>query len=433
MCFVMLLLVPIGYAYKRRVVFLFAAASWPVLLPVMLSVYKMKLLPAAVMLLSFNALLAGGAIYRNITDKVKWGYAKKLKDKEEELKKLSVLITGLGIDENRVLEKELAVVKLYEMTKRMSGALKFEEILSIFGEILRDNFNFRRGVLVLLRNTDNNIDVEKIYNIPAADAALADEDGGIDYGYLIKTLPESRKACFFDRSSDAEIMGKIASGRDIKTMAIIPLASENRTMGAVVMEDMRREELDKSAIVAMQFALEVKKVFLYEKVEELAITDGLTGLFVRRYFMDRFEEELKRSKRYGFNFAFLMVDIDNFKKCNDTYGHLVGDVVLRDVGKIIKEHVREIDLVGRFGGEEFSIVFPETTRDGALMAAERLRKNVEANIFKAYDEKLKLTVSIGVAIYPKDSDNAKELIDKADEAMYAAKKSGKNIVCEYRK
>ena len=149
--------------------------------------------------------------------------------------------------------------------------------------------------------------------------------------------------------------------------------------------------------------------------------------------MERLEEEMKRSKRYGFNFAFLMVDIDNFKKCNDTCGHLVGDVVLRDVGRIIKEHVREIDLVGRFGGEEFSLVLPETGRDGALMAAERLRKNVELNVFKAYDEKLKLTVSVGVAIYPQDSDNTKDLVDKADEAMYDAKKSGKNIVRECKR
>jgi len=172
---------------------------------------------------------------------------------------------------------------------------------------------------------------------------------------------------------------------------------------------------------------------LYETVEKLAITDSLTGLYVRSYFSGRADEELSRSKRHKFRFAFVMLDIDDFKRANDTYGHLVGDVVLREIGRIIKENVREIDLACRYGGEEFALVLPETGVVSAKAAAERIRKKIEAHTFKAYDETLKLTISAGVAVYPQNSAELASLASKADAALYAAKKSGKNLVCEYRK
>lgn len=174
-------------------------------------------------------------------------------------------------------------------------------------------------------------------------------------------------------------------------------------------------------------------MLLYEMVEKMAITDSLTGLYVRRYFYERLSEELMRSKRHGFNLALLMIDIDDFKRCNDTYGHLVGDAVLKEMARIISENVREIDIVARYGGEEMSIVLPETAAEKAFVAAERLRKRIDENVFKAYDEKLNLTVSIGVAIYPQDGADIDSIIEKSDQALYAAKKSGKNLVRAYKK
>ena len=124
-----------------------------------------------------------------------------------------------------------------------------------------------------------------------------------------------------------------------------------------------------------------------------------------------------------------MVDIDHFKTFNDRYGHLVGDAILRSISDRIKENIRQVDLIGRYGGEEFSVILTETDKEGALLAAERIRRAVEANDINIYDESLKISVSIGIAVFPGDAVRPETLIEKADRALYQAKQTGRNKVC----
>ena len=129
--------------------------------------------------------------------------------------------------------------------------------------------------------------------------------------------------------------------------------------------------------------------------------------------------------------AFLMADVDYFKNFNDQYGHLTGDQILREIAVIIKANIREIDIMGRFGGEEFCVVLPDTDSTAAGFVAERIRAAVAEATIKAYDATTKATVSIGVAVYPQDGKRVNELIDKADWALYRAKKDGRNRVCTF--
>ena len=162
-----------------------------------------------------------------------------------------------------------------------------------------------------------------------------------------------------------------------------------------------------------------------------AITDPVSGLFNRRYFHERLEEELDRARRHRTSVALLMIDVDNFKGINDRFGHLVGDMVIRNVGDILKRSVRKFDLCTRFGGEEFAIVMPGSGPESSVPVAERIRQRIEA--FRATDADLadlRVTVSIGMAV--SEGASSRELISRADQALYEAKRAGKNRLVEWQ-
>ncbi len=166
-------------------------------------------------------------------------------------------------------------------------------------------------------------------------------------------------------------------------------------------------------------------------LELLSIHDRLTGLFNYSYFLDRMEEEKKRADRYEKELSFIMMDIDHFKHYNDTFGHEQGNVVLKKIAKTIRKNTRDIDVVSRYGGEEFVILLPRASREQAVVVAERIRKAVESLEFPGNREQpvVKKTISGGVSVYPHDAEDASGLVVKADEALYEAKESGRNKIC----
>lgn len=178
-----------------------------------------------------------------------------------------------------------------------------------------------------------------------------------------------------------------------------------------------------------QLELFLKRSQLYREIQELSITDGLTGVYVRRYFLERLKEELSRANISGSTLSYILLDVDKFKNINDTYGHIVGDAVLKGIAGILSQSLRSIDMCARFGGEEFCLMLPETTKEQAFAVAERIRLRVEEAKIMAYNESLACTISIGIASYPDDAEQANALIDKADKALYRAKAQGRNRVC----
>lgn len=171
---------------------------------------------------------------------------------------------------------------------------------------------------------------------------------------------------------------------------------------------------------------------LNEKLKELSITDELTGLFNRRYFYNRCRYEFMRAQRFLTPITCIMLDLDHFKRVNDTYGHLFGDVVLKGIADILRESLRRVDLLARYGGEEMLIILPDTNENGGELVAERLRRAVEEAEFSDGTITVKITISLGAATFPGlEIEDYEDLIRTADEALYRAKQSGRNRVCRH--
>ncbi|MEO8724551.1 MAG: diguanylate cyclase [Acidobacteriaceae bacterium] len=185
-------------------------------------------------------------------------------------------------------------------------------------------------------------------------------------------------------------------------------------------------ELDPLIAVADIFAAAIKNCQHFELTKQLAYRDGLTSIFNRRFFEERVAEEIERCKRYGSELALLMIDIDQFKTVNDTYGHLLGDDVLKQTAALFTQQLRKSDIVCRYGGEEFVILLPELGRNRVLEVADKLRRNVQGFLFPGIPRPI--TISIGVSHFPANGDCRHELLAAADAALYTAKQSGRNQV-----
>lgn len=170
-----------------------------------------------------------------------------------------------------------------------------------------------------------------------------------------------------------------------------------------------------------------------ETIKEMAVRDGLTGLYNHRYFQEALATEFTRAKRHNRVFSLVFLDVDHFKHYNDTNGHLMGDEALKTIGNLIKTHIRGSDIPARYGGEEFILLLPETSQDAALILAERIRTIIEQHPFQ--NDKTQpngtLTVSVGVAEYPRCGQDTLSLLQHVDEALYRAKEEGRNRVCSW--
>lgn len=223
-----------------------------------------------------------------------------------------------------------------------------------------------------------------------------------------------------------------------RSALIIPLVVSNKVIGSMQLfaaeEDaFTREDAQLFWMLSLVAENQLTRDYENEGLIRFAFTDFLTGLKTRGYFEQQLELEIKRAERKRTPIALLMLDIDHFKQLNDTYGHHVGDQVLRDVSAVLTKDMREIDTAARYGGEEFVIVLPETNTAGAMQVAHRVRRAVEQAKFFAGSPRqvANLTISIGVAIFDQDAQSKRELIEAADTALYSAKSQGRNQVIAY--
>jgi two-component system cell cycle response regulator len=218
---------------------------------------------------------------------------------------------------------------------------------------------------------------------------------------------------------------------NIGSVFALPLLFERDLLGILVILSEETNafnpyQIELLKVLGNQASISMANAKFHEEIEKLAITDGLTGLFNHRHFQERLKQEFHRLGRFPEPISLLIIDIDHFKEINDTYGHPVGDAVLKDVSDIIKKTIRNIDVPARYGGEEFTVILIGTNARGALKMAERLRKAVMKKVFSAESKDFQITVSIGLSTSHDNIRSKEELIEKADKALYHAKKTGRN-------
>jgi diguanylate cyclase (GGDEF)-like protein/PAS domain S-box-containing protein len=227
-------------------------------------------------------------------------------------------------------------------------------------------------------------------------------------------------------------------GFDIRALLGVPLILRGEVIGVLSVQASQKNAYDANQIrlvetVAQQTSIAMDNVKLFEKMQEMAITDSLTGLYNQRYFYMILNNEFERAKRYQTPLSLIVMDIDNFKTVNDEFGHLAGDDVLRSMSEICMKLLRQTDNMFRYGGEEFAIILPGTKQEEAFNVAERICSTIEQAVIKTKNGSVKITVSIGVSEYGENYSKPSEFIESVDRTMYEAKKAGRNCVCVFSK
>jgi len=226
----------------------------------------------------------------------------------------------------------------------------------------------------------------------------------------------------------------IETGGNFKSLISTPLVIEEKIVGSIRLNSNKSnafvpDDLRLLDIISNLASVSLQNAFLYNRTRELAIRDSLTGAYVQKFFKDRLAEEVIRSLRGSYSTSILFLDIDFFKAYNDQYGHAAGDIVLKKVAGILIQSAHDSgDIVARYGGEEFAVILSNKSSEEAVSFAEDIRKKVESEIFILRREETKVTISIGVATCTEDAMICQDLIKAADDALYKAKKAGRNCV-----
>ncbi|MBN1290140.1 MAG: diguanylate cyclase [Actinobacteria bacterium] len=365
----------------------------------------------------------------------------KINEEERETKKSD--IPAKMIKEEGVLSRTIDLLdsKLFASTllNELSGLLSSQEdyretiwsAMEVLSHVIESTLEivvlFSEGEMVVRVN--GKINRAALENIKSEVLELADS-----YGLEPET---HRKISVTVQGEDRIIEDGEGEEPDGFSTVHIPMLSRRAVIGVLAVSNPRSSVFIREAesilkMVQNQVTIVIDNARLYEAARQLAITDGLTRIYNHRFFQELFEKEFKRANRYNTIFSFIMLDIDRFKRINDTYGHLCGDEILKDLARLIKHCLRSVDIVARYGGEEFAILLPETNAPEAFQTAERIRRAVEEFVFMGNgntEKGLKITVSQGVTTYPSGGvDDRFDVIAKADEAMYRAKDAGRNKV-----
>lgn len=363
-------------------------------------------------------------------------------------------------ERNIALEKELAqqtkelsmankkMITLQHIIDMMTSAKPLENVLDNIVNSISNEFGYVHGAIlekmhddkgdfirIISQSSDTAIDnLHKAINAPLYTLRLNYSPVGIyaetmRSGEITQTQNLGQTLQEIMPAITDEQLSLILDKEYCKSMIIIPLSCMNKHFGWFVVFSTRDElatsETDFLSIFAKQIEMAITIAHLFSTVKEQAVTDGLTGLYNRRYFEEYLQKEVTRANRQKQAFSLIGLDLDFLKQINDKYGHSYGDLAIKTLADVIKNNARSIDTAARMGGEEFNIILPGVDSKGAMIAAERIRKTLEATEIETIGH---ITASIGVATYFEHTDNPEELIELTDQAMYQSKRNGRNRV-----
>ncbi len=353
------------------------------------------------------------------------------------LRRFSHLAAALIINVRMRMYQERAAKHFrifYEASQQFIPALHMEQVFDVLMAMIEQVSVCTRIVAITVSERDGTGTVAKIRgSSPDLQEGFSFEINSGLYSYAFQ------KGKLVNISDFQRFLGKYyrftpdESGNEaIRSLIIIPLMSDKDRVSALLSVESNQPDQFVGEMETILFtlagnaAVALTRARLYHQMELLAITDGLTQLINHKHFQVLLEKEIERAKRYKRPVSLLIMDIDHFKNFNDTYGHPVGDLVLREIAQCIREKLRVNDSAARYGGEEFAVIIPENDERGALMTAERIRQTIEQKIIKSGNDQLHVTISIGCASFPTHAATQRELIDRADKALYYSKRTGRN-------
>lgn len=326
---------------------------------------------------------------------------------------------------------------LYNISQAMNFIDDLKRLLNIILDKALETIEAEKGSLMLYDFSENVLQVKVVYGLPNKKVE-EDINSGVIECAKIRAGEGIAGSVFATKKSVISNLGQndprfkdYNSTTNVNSLLCVPLIAKGEAIGVINISNKKnnslfnKQDLEFMEALANQAAIAIDNAKLYE----LATKDGLTKLYTHRHFFTLLDTELKRASRYKHVMSVLMMDIDNFKSINDTYGHAVGDKVLREVANMIEKTVRKIDMPARYGGEEFAVIFPETKGDEATIIAHRLRERI-AGIDVVIDsgETIKVTVSMGISSFPDAGEDELVIMEAADKALYVSKGAGKNCL-----
>lgn len=327
------------------------------------------------------------------------------------------------------LEKSQAQLEMtYENTRVLVSLLEPDDVVREVMRIMGSTLGYNSYVIIL-----RNVGGDYYYRARCI-------DGRTSYSLRPLSIARNQLLARVAEAQEPVRVNDVSSREDYQAVSdktqsavIIPMTSHaNGLLIAESNEPRFFSERDEQllAVVARSAGLALENAELLKQTEELSIVDELTDSYNYRYFVQKFQEEKKRAVRYDLPLSVIMIDIDWFKKLNDGYGHEAGNAVLKELARVVKECIRDVDIFARYGGEEFVVILPQTPSDEARRIGERILSQVAATVIDIGPKgTVKITVSIGVSSYPENGCSEEELVSVADQALYKAKGSGKNLVC----